>query len=221
MRYLVLILLAIIVASCGIFDSDDERVQEDVLKPLAIGNWWEYEVQRFSEPDTLREVVFEKIEMTIGSESFISFAWNSEIDWGDFTEYRWLARNGEQGSYLMGGIADTDTLFINALQYKYPAEIGDSWEVPQISFSRTDHQFYISDTLSITLIDNQQIETPAGKFSCLVYNFQVSMGYDVADYFDYYLYFSPGIGLIMQEERGLRNQNVISKLVLIDYYLAR
>lgn len=222
------LVIAILLTSCGIFDNDDNKLQEGVLQPFAVGNWWEYEIQRFSEPDTVREVVSELVEVTVGDETFISFAWNSEIDWGDFPEYIWLARNGDQGLYLMGGVAETDTLFINALQYKYPAEVGETWEVPQVSFSRTDYQFYISDTLSVTLIDNnRQIETPSGKYSCFVYYFQVSMGYDVLGYFGYYLYYKPGIGLVAQEEWGEHpsgnpDQNqLLSRLVLIDYHLVR
>ncbi len=218
------IFLILLISGCYIVEPDEPF--NDVLHPLAVGNWWEYEILRpqWSNPNqgTVRETVTEKLEADINGIVYPVWGWNAEIDSEDFPQYKWLARNGDEGLYLMGGIAETDTFFMNELQYKYPAEVGESWEVPQLSFSRTDYRFYSSDTLSITLIDiNRRVETPAGNFSCYVYNFQVSMGDDVAESFDYYLFYSPGIGLVIQEERGSRDQRILSKLLLIDYNIVK
>lgn len=60
-------------------------------------------------------------------------------------------------------------------------------------------EFYLSDTLSITLVDdNWEIVTPAGKFECFVYNFTLSFGEDILQKWEYSMYYSTGVGLVAQ-----------------------
>jgi hypothetical protein len=97
--------------------------------------------------------------------------------------------------------------------------VGETIETPQISFSPERLEFYISDTLSITLIDdNRQIETPAGTFSCYVYYYDLDIGEDL-DRVDYYLFYSPRVGLIKQEERSKFEKRLIAELVLTGYQM--
>lgn len=230
MKYLPLILL-LFGFGCSVFESNDKNKPDDVLMPLAVGNWWEYEIIRpgWENPHqgTVRESVSEQIEVSVDGENYLAWGWNSEIDRGSYPEFKWLNRNGEGGLYALGGIAETDTIFRNILAYKYPSTIGESWKYHQALFSMSNFKFYVSDTLKITLLDNNRaIETPAGKFKCHVYYFQISMGYDVPGYFGYYIYYKPGIGLIAQEEWGEYenrpdSNNLLSKIVLIDYHLVR
>lgn len=223
MRISVIFLLPVLLmAGCGLLDSDDSQILSGELMPLEVGNWWEYQINRplrtNSPPDTVREVVSRAVTVEINGQSYTAFGWNADIDFSPLPEYQWLSRNGEDGLYKMGGIAGTDTLFINEISYKLKAEVGDSWQMTQVSFSRSDLEFYISDTLQVTLMDTDRVvETPAGTFRCYVYHFDVSMGYDVAERFDYFMFYSPGVGMILQEERGQSDNRLISELVLIGY----
>lgn len=225
MRYLILIIFAVlIITSCGIFDSNDNNVQENVLQPLTVGNWWDYEVRQsqWENPavDTIRYEVTAEVPVTVEGASHTAFAFNLLPFPEGMPEYYWLYRNTEDGLYTMGGVAETDTLFIQNIDKKYPAEIGETWESSQISFSRSDLEFYINDTLKITVVDtDREVETPAGTFRCIVYHFDLSAGDDVAERLDYFQFYSLGTGLIKQEERGQFDNRLISELVLIGYHV--
>ena len=52
-----------------------------------------------------------------------------------------------------------------------------------------------------------------------VYNFDLSAGDDVAERFDYYLFYSLGVGLVKQEERGKFNQDIKSEFILMNYQI--
>jgi hypothetical protein len=225
------VILAIFLPSCNLVDANSPPTAND-LQPLAVGNWWEYAIIRpqWQNPHqgTVREIVSYEIEAITNEGVFKAWAWRSDIDWGLLPEPNWLARNGDGGLYLMGGIADTDTFIINEIQYKYPAEPGDTWSVPRLSFSQTEYKFYISDTLEITLVDNKrEVETPAGRFRCYVYYYRIPMGEDVLGYFGYYMFYSPGVGLIMQEEWGEHPSGngeegtLLSVILLNEYYLSK
>ena len=137
----------------------------------------------------------------------------------DEPEYYWLYRNGEEGLYFMGGISDTDTLLINELRYKYPAEVGETWSVPRMSFSVEEEYFYIYDTLEVTLNDTgYKLETQAGVFTTEVYKFTVSNGEDVANDWDYYMYYRPSVGLVAQISTTENDiENIEDEMYLLDY----
>lgn len=167
--------------------------------------------------DILRYEVTQQVEISIGDTAYAS---NFVPFPEELGPSYWLRRNGFKGLYLMGGISDTDTLFMNNVDYKLPAAIGETFISPQGSYSFDRFEFYTSDTLSITLIDDdREVITPAGTFECYVYNFQLDAGDDVEVDLDYYLFYSPGVGLVKQEERCERSQNIKTELTLIEYLI--
>ena len=208
-------------SSCDLFNNEQEKLPGELI-PLAVGNYWEYEFNYIFK-DTIRYEVTAEVEVPIGDTTYTAYAANFLPFPPDLVPYYWLRRNGEEGLYIMGGISEVDTLFINELEHKLPSEVGETIETPQISFSPERLEFYISDTLSITLIDdNRQIETPAGKFDCYVYKFTVSHGEDVLRGWDYYMYYSQGIGLVAQiavtegEQENIP-ENIIEEMYLINF----
>lgn len=218
---LISIIAVCFIAACELLRNNNKE-RSDVLRPMSVGNWWEYQVRRpqwqDSIQDTVREIISDKIEITLGAEVYTVWGWKPDLDQEANPNYRWLSRNDKDGLFLMGGISATDSIFINELHYKYPAEVGDKWSVPQLSFSRSEHEFYVSDTLHITLVDkNRELKTPAGTFLCYVYNFDLSAGEDVLEKLDYYFFYDPGIGLVKQEERGKSDGRILSELILIGY----
>ena len=212
------ILVFLFTNSCGLLGGEDKKKVGDELMPLSVGNFWEYDFTYLgSIKDTLRYEVVKEIQVPWEDTSYTAYAFNLVPFPPDAPEYYWLYRNGEAGVYLMGGMAETDTLFKNEIDKSYTAEEGQTWDVPQLAFSRDSLKFYVSDTLSITLIDtDRKVETPAGKFECYVYYFDLSIGDDL-DKVDYYLYYSMGIGLIKQEEKSKFENRVISDLTLIKH----
>ncbi|MFA5668209.1 MAG: hypothetical protein WC967_03125 [Balneolaceae bacterium] len=217
-RSLIFLCVVPLLTSCGLFNNDQEKPSGELF-PLAVGNYWIYETTYLDVlKDTIRYEVTGEVQVPVGDTSYTAYATNFVPFPSDLEPYYWLRRNGEQGIYTMGGISNADTLFMNEVVYKLPSEIGETIQTPQLAFSQERLEFYISDTLSITLIDDdREIVTPAGKFECYVYNFDLSMGDDVADRFDYYLFFSLGSGLVKQEERSKKTQKLLTNMTLIHY----
>ncbi len=225
-KYLCFFSIYLALLSSGCYILEPEGPVNDVLQPLAVGNWWEYEFLRpgWTNPHQgiVHTIVSEQIEVVVDGKTYTAWTWHDEQD----HLIMWLRRNGENGIYLMGGISDTDTLFTNELHYKYPARAGESWEFPLLVYDYTTNSFQISGTRKIKLIDNNRIvQTPAGDFRCYVYYFRISMGEDVpGGFFGYYQFYSPGVGLVVMEEWGESDSwpeenRVLSKLALIDYHL--
>lgn len=218
MKYLSIsvIALAVTLTACSLLGNAGND-PPDVLRPLAVGNWWEYEI-RYIWTDTLRYEVRRQVPVSVRGESYTAFAFNLVPFPAGVPEYYWLYRNGENGLYLMGGIAETDTLFINELEYRYPAKVGETWQVPQLAFSRSSFEFYVSDTLEITLVDDaREVETPAGAFRCYVYKFSLKPAEDVAAVWDYFMYYQPRVGLVMQKAVSQKSNETKEELILIDY----
>lgn len=212
------IFITTIFLGCDLF-SNEQQLQTGELIPLAVGNYWEYESTYLDIfKDTIRYEVTAKVQVPIGDTSYTAFAANFVPFPPDLEPYYWLRRNGAQGLYVMGGISDTDTLFLNEVEYKLPSEVGETIEAPQLSFSYDRFEFYISDTLNITLIDDvREIITPAGKFKCFVYKFSISNGDDVPRW-DYFFYYHPGIGLVAQIATSEdKPENIKSELTLMKY----
>lgn len=141
---------------------------------------------------------------------------------GTKPEFEWLHWNGDNGLYWLGGISTGDSLFIKTLGYKYPAEVGESWLVPILAYSRYENRFYIRDTLRFHVVaTNEEIETPAGKFNCYVYKFSRKPADDVSQSWDYYDYYYPGVGLVGSISRGQSDQRITDKSVLYDYQVRK
>lgn len=210
----------LIFSGCGLLNGDDNNETSQDLVPLAVGNYWEYETTYLDVlKDTIRYEVTAKAEVPVGDTSYTAYAANFLPFPPDLEPYYWLRRNGEQGLYSMGGISGADTLFMNEVEYKFPSEVGEIIETPQVSFSYDRFEFYLSDTLSITLIDDdREIVTPAGNFPCFVFKFTISQGIDVLRGWDYYLHYSPGVGLVAQIATTENNPDDIKEeMYLINY----
>ncbi|CAN5352701.1 hypothetical protein BH23BAC3_BH23BAC3_23680 [soil metagenome] len=224
MKSSTLILITCLLSGCGLTDNDDNRPLSGEIMPLEVGKWWDYEVRQsqWENPvvDTIRYEVAAEVTVTLEGASYSAFAFNLLPFPEGMPEYYWLNRNANDGLYSMGGVAETDTLFINHIDKKYPVETGETWESPQVSFSRSGLEFYINDTLKITVVDtDREVQTPAGTFRCYVYHFEADQGDDVLANAQIFQFYSPGVGLIKQEDRRESDNQLRSELVLIGYHL--
>lgn len=210
--------VCIVCSACNVFSNENMKPAIGELNPLEVGNYWEYEVPFFSQTDTVRYEVTRRLQVQVDGESQTVFTYGRIPAAPAVPTHYWLYRNSDEGLILMGGIAETDTLLINRVEYRYPERVGAQWEAPQLSFSFNTRTFSEADVLEITLVDDaRQITTPAGTFTCYVYNFKVDAGLDVSEDFDIFMFFAPTIGLVRQEERGTTDQRLISEMYLIDY----
>lgn len=207
-------------SSCGLLDGKDKKEISGELMPLSVGNYWEYDFTYLEVlKDTIRYEVVKEIQVPWVDTTYTAYAFNLVPFPPGEVEYYWLFRNGKAGLYQMGGIADTDTLFTQFVDKPWPAEEGQTWEIPRLSFSRDNLKFYISDTLHVILVDtDREVETPAGKFECYVYKLTVSNGEDVIANWDYFMYYSPGIGLVAQISATENDPNDIKEeMYLMNY----
>ncbi len=225
-RIVYVLLLVALLLSCGILEFENEQDSPKVLFPLAVGNYWEYEYTYLGTIfDTLRYDVVQRIEVPISDTTYISYAFNLVPFHDGAPEFYWLYRNGKNGFYLMGGISEVDTLYINELQRPFPFKAGDTFLEPRLSFSYSRHHFYHSDTLKVTLIDTErEITTPAGTFNCYVYKFTVEFFEEGVPFtaWDYYQYYRPGIGLIAQIAISQKGENEIKEeMYLMNYNIKK
>ncbi len=200
-QVLIFLCAATLLSGCNLFNNDQGKLSRELI-PLAVGNYWIYETTYLDVlKDTIRYEVTGEVQVPVGDTSYTAFAANFMPFPSDLEPYYWLRRNGEQGIYTMGGISNADTLFMNEVEYKLPSEVGETIQTPQLAFSQERLEFYISDTLSITLIDDdREIVTPAGKFECYVYKFKVDFYEEEVVFatWNYFMYYNSGIGLVAQ-----------------------
>lgn len=191
------------------------------LTPLRVGNYWRYQAWFFIEPFTVKAEITRKVSVNIAGVTYEASAYL--IPYPIDTEpppFEWLYWNGPDGLYCLGGISPTDTLFYKALQFKYPATVGESWPVIRINYDDYLGKFYFYDTLAVSLVSKDEpIETPAGKFKCHVYSYRKRPADDVATEWDYYHYYIPGLGRVAYTEKDTYDQLIKGKVLLLDYKL--
>jgi hypothetical protein len=184
--------------------------------PLTVGNYWTYlVVLNYGTPDTVIMEITRQISVSHEGETFLAWARTDYPCGSTRPDYEWLFWNGINGLYILGGISAVDTFVINNLELKFPAEIGDSWPVPNVKYSYSDEKFYISDTLNYSLVaKDDELQTPAGNFKCYVYKYSVKPADDVLEYWDYYEYYSIGTGLVGIIVRGQSDDRIIERYLL-------
>lgn len=188
-------LLFLFLAGC---DNSIGPVGSGEIWPLKLGNVWLYKVEHPTWiDDTLKMEITGTMTVSYSGENYIvskmAFYGLSE----GIPEYQWLYWTGSDGVYFMGGVSPTDTFIVKELELKYPAAVGDSWQYRSVAYSLDRKKFYISDTLTYSLVGKDiPLETPAGNFKCYVYEFIKWPENDVPDNWHYQYYYSPNLGLI-------------------------
>ena len=201
--------------------------QSNVIVPLTVGNYWEYIDSTFYN-DTLFVVDTSKLGITgelnieYQGNNYDVFYWN----WFNTNTIppqpepnKWLIRNEADGLWEYGMLINTDTLLLQNLNLKFPANIGDSW--PIMAYFVTDTSISVGDTLTMECLDtDKEYTTPSGNFQCYVYQYQLEFLKSpeanyilpfketeifhnsqnaVPDTFSVLGYFAPNVGLVGQE----------------------
>jgi hypothetical protein len=220
--YVCLSLAALVGLSCTQVNEPVVEVPKELM-PLTVGNRWRYLSGLFNPPDTTVLEITRRIPVTIEGVAYEASAYKYYRQGGAVSDVEWLHWNGDDGLYWLGGISDADTLLLKKLGFKYPAEVGESWPVPTMAYSSSDRRFYVRDTLTFHVVSTkEELETPAGKFECFVYRFSRKPAPDVLAYWNYFEYYSPGLGWVAEIVRDpFENDRVKGMTILYDFQINR
>jgi len=199
--YVLLILIIIVMFSCSKnpdmpdFSETDSEYSGDVLMPAKTGNYWQYRLWTYfhTSYDTVTYSITSRLSIVHEDTTYNCFT----ARWDNITsDANWVYCNQKDGLYRMGGYDADDTLIEPVLEFKYPVDEGETWQVPRMVYHPLA-KFYIKDTLTYTCIDtNFTYITPLDTFNTIVYMFRLSQGDDVSALEVHYNYFCPEIGLV-------------------------
>jgi hypothetical protein len=194
----------------------------DVICPLYVGQSWTYidstfgATGIFTSRDSSRLGIIGKGSYNYQGQNIELFYWNwVNLKTGKVQNISWLMRNDNDGLNCYGGyFRNQPSTLIKSLGNKFPATAGDTYNSPRWTFNGKDSVFYLPDTVKYTcLATNQVYRTPAGDFSCYVYNYQrkykISNQDMVDDNYTYYVVNKGYIGLVGKTNGILRFKKVL------------
>ncbi len=219
-------------------DNDKDKVDKFIpssqpLIPLEVGNFWEYHQWRISPDfaDTVREEVLSSHDIVANGVKVLAFGLQRfrKNQGPDLENVVWLYANGklqssDSGYYLVGGLKHGELSaekYNLELNYKYPGETGDNWQISGLSYNYQTGEFSPQQTENVKLLGiNATFETDYGRFEgCYVYG-HYSLGLADINYYNWYI--KPGIGIVGGELRWppeLDEGEVFGQWTLIDYKL--
>jgi len=217
-RLFLLCIGLLLLAACDGLGSGNDR---EPIRPLAVGNYWAYTVEAPPFPlDSFRVEITRAVELPRDGQPMQTFA--EQLFFEDDRPYSAsdeLYAHGPGGLYRWGRAAETDTLVLRQRTRKYPAEVGEAWPFIRVVYNRSTGQHLVRDTLTMTLVaTDEEIETPAGTFTCYVYKYSFLPADDVATPWDVYDYFAPGVGNVAQIIRHPDDEDtIVQEVYLYDY----
>lgn len=214
--------------ACNNRNPTSSEMQEAVLMPLTTGNTWLYQTQLFISGDPVEgltdstgsriigqtQVSFEGQMIEVGIQEFFDPAS------GQAREAKWLTWNGPDGLYSLGGISIRDTLVRKVLKLKFPVEVGESWQFPSLAYDLGERKFVLDDTLTFTCVSTDTpFVTLVDTFQCYVYKYSQRPEEDVLEIWDYFFYYTPGVGLVGTEIRSQTFGGLKSRSRLYDFHV--
>lgn len=126
-------------------------VHGDSLFEISVGSWWKYKVNKGEAPESISSISDAKV--------IDGVKWYLLVE--DGSKY-WI-RNSEHGQVeavnFFDSIPEDDDKAEEIVVFKYPSTKGDTWS-------------YVTD-LS-TYLGMKDVEVPAGRYKCHMYNIQMS-----------------------------------------------
>ena len=237
-RNLLLLFCALVILGCEKNPNDPNKESEydinmvepdleSVLIPLSVGNSWSYE-QLFYMSGEVVEGLTDSGKVKIVGDTTIDYEgqcyrvaiWNDFHPLDEPKDHRWFFGNGTDGMYLLGGVSSTDTIVVKILYRKYPAQEGDTWRVPRLSYYLLPKEFFFDDSITYTCVStDEEFETPLGTFVCYVYHYRIKPEEDVLAYWEYYDYFAPDIGNVGVIIRSSLTGSLKFRITLYDYHI--
>ena len=168
--FVILFISLIILTDCS--DSTNNTVENDVIMPLAVGNYWIYSMFLYNTSDKDNKTILDTIYLGFKEERIL----NDEI-WFLTEDEEYLFRNSDYGLLIISKYIDKDFSANYAMpKAKYPTYVGEK-------FSSMGQQY---ETIGINVRTTIQV----GTFDCVVY---------YSEYLSDFMYYAPNIGLIKNE----------------------
>ena len=127
MKFMVYIVFGLVLILIGC-----EEDPPGELVPLAVGNYWAYELTHYIDGQVNQSVTgsgkvefTEEISIDYAGQSYRVTPWNWFIETGMHpADYKYLLWRGDDGIYSLGGISSADTVLHKSLYLKYPVQKG-------------------------------------------------------------------------------------------------
>lgn len=202
----------------------DIPINESTIIPLSVGNYWIYtqKVNGFPElTDTAKVAITGNSIIDYQGEKYSVWLWTKyHPGTNEPLDYSWLLWNGPTGLYIMGGISGSDTLIRKGLYLKYPAYVGENWDVINIGYHLTNNEFIITDTVNYSCVaTNELFDTPVGNFYCYVFHWREKPEDDVQEFWLHYIYCAPNFGYVGEIIKSSLDSSVIFEIYLNEYYV--
>ena len=198
-KYLMILLVSIILMSCQdkkTTEPNDQNTQE--IMPLALDNFWQYELntiayacnegvlecQPFFISDSIVHEITDKLEIEYENETFEVFAFLNEFD----ALPPMALRNTDDGLVQYGEIEYGKAVSFDPevkLLVKFPIAVEETW-IDQEGYAGIEYK---------CISTNETMTTPAGTFSCYVFEV-VDDDENDGEYVRYY--YTPDIGLVAE-----------------------
>lgn len=178
-----------------------------VFEPMQKDNYWTYRTDSYFDGEreegrsrTSRIAVEDVHELRINDGAYIASEQRVSRE-GLAEPVSTLWWNGPDGHYTLGMYAPADTfLMAPGLWFKYPAEVGDRWQAPNLLHDRSTGTIAPNDSLPISVAAvDVPFETPVDTFETIAYFHAERQAYDVAGYWQTLTFYRPGIGLVGRE----------------------
>lgn len=189
-------------------------IQTSFIHPLTTGNTWTYIDSIFYQDHNLQGLDTSRVGI-IGKDSidfngqFLEVYYRNSIDMSSNqpTGASWLLRNELYGLYSYGYKENSTGIIHRSMAFKYPVSVGDNWKT--YAYSSTPSSWNVVDSVTTTCVAvNEVFKTPAGNFDCFVYKFSY-FG------FDFYTYYSKGIGEVGSVLKYYNSNTILQKKCLI------
>ncbi|ERP31973.1 hypothetical protein [Chitinivibrio alkaliphilus] len=136
--------------------------------PLVDGGWWQYRDSIPQSDTTMKSFLRTTYDRDTVVDDYETEIF--QIEWENLEEeglVYWGFTDGE-GTKLMGGSSPTDTLMEPHRLYRYPVEIGETWDVNRLLYNASYGEFFHGETAQIEVLDTLvYVTVPAGTFECV------------------------------------------------------
>lgn len=166
------------------------------IMPLRTGNYWVYNDWN-SKTETTRQSKF-VVDAPVVGNTFQGVSYRCHWDNIDTLLLYVIFGNTLSGdNYLLGAESPHDTLTNEALRFKYPVNLGESWIYPTLQYSLSDSNYVVQE-INISCTDTARfISVPAGVFKCIEYSSEGTFSPDMIGRNEsadrYYLSYGDGV----------------------------
>ena len=171
------LIIILIIGSCKKDYDENARIYNEMI-PTFPGNSWSYIKTNINDAST------ETFQKSIGSLLVIDN--HRGFTFGDNLSIR-TDENGN--TVAVAAYTNSETVILESIIYKMDIDLNDSFNSKTFSIDESDNSIDVRDVVKTCIGKNEEVITPAGKFKCIVYQYNDGMG----NVFNEYLSINKGI----------------------------